>query len=222
MQRILVVDDDEGTRTQLCRRLGGSYEVLDTGNPEQALSMALELKPDAVVLDVAKPPHSGFELCQSLRSLSYTARIPVFLITERAGRVSTEQRESVGATAYFDRPLDVHALQRSLKRELEASKPERRDHVRVRMRVMLKLRGNDAQGKPFEELTSTENVSAGGFLCNSTAVLAPGAEVEVFLAGDQERFAGRARMVRRDSMVGPWQRYGFQFDERTAEWILQS
>ncbi len=221
MQRVLVVDDDEGTRNQLCLRLGGAYEVVGTGNPEQALGMALELKPDAVVLDVVTPPHSGFELCQSLRSLSYTSRIPVFLITERAGRVSQEHREAIGATAYFERPLDFHALRQRLDAELQGQKPEQREHVRVRMRVTLKLRGTDSTGNRFEEMTSTENVSAGGFLCNSSAALANGAAVEVFLSGEHERYAGKARMVRKDAVSGPWNRYGFKFEERTSEWILQ-
>ena len=50
-----------------------------------ALGLVLEHKPDAVLLDLVMPKVSGFELCQSLRSLSYTARIPVFVITGRPG-----------------------------------------------------------------------------------------------------------------------------------------
>jgi hypothetical protein len=70
-------------------------------------------------------------------------------------------------------------------------------------------------------LTATENVSAGGFLCNSTVTLSKGSSVDVYLGADNERFVGRARMVRKESTVTAWQRYGFQFLEKNSEWVLQ-
>ena len=46
MSRILIVDDDDATR-QLCRNyLEDSYEVVDTGDPELALMLALKNKPE--------------------------------------------------------------------------------------------------------------------------------------------------------------------------------
>jgi PleD family two-component response regulator len=68
--RILVVDDDDSMRNILRMRLADEYEVIDTGDPELALGLALEHKPDAVVLVLVMPKVSGFELCQNLRALS--------------------------------------------------------------------------------------------------------------------------------------------------------
>jgi hypothetical protein len=45
--------------------------------------------------------------------------------------------------------------------------------------------------------------------------------VDVWLAGGRERRAGTAEVVRRESPNTPWQKYGFHFVERTAEWIFQ-
>jgi hypothetical protein len=89
------------------------------------------------------------------------------------------------------------------------------------MHIGLMLRGTDAAGKTIEELTTTENASAGGFLCNSIASLVQGAVVEVFLSSGTERFVGKARVVRREAPGAPWQRYGFQFVENNSEWVLQ-
>jgi hypothetical protein len=87
--------------------------------------------------------------------------------------------------------------------------------------LSLKLRGTDANGKQFEELTTTENVSAGGFLCACTALLLKGAPVEVFLeSGEQQLYAGRAQVVRKEPGTA-WQRYGFHFEQITSEWVLQ-
>jgi hypothetical protein len=54
--------------------------------------------------------------------------------------------------------------------------------VRVRMRLALRLRGTGASGKAFEEITTTENVSAEGFMCNCISSLVKDAIVEVILS----------------------------------------
>lgn len=221
MPKILIVDDDEAMRGLLRMRLSDTYQIADTGEPEQALALALEHKPDAILLDLLMPEFSGFELCQSFRSLSYTSRIPIFIITGEAGAKYREHCESLGAKGYFQKPVDFTALKTALAAAVQGKQPERRAHPRVRMRVNLKLRGTDANGKPFEESTTTENVSAGGFLCNCTETLVKGAPVEVFLtSGGQARYAGRAQVVRKES-GSPWQRYGFHFEQITSDWVLQ-
>ncbi len=222
MPKILIVDDDESVRGLFKMRLSDSYQVVETGDPEQALALALEHKPDAILMDLMMPGFSGFELCQSFHALSYTSRIPIFVITGEAGAKYKEHCESLGTKGYFHKPVDFAALKAALAAELKAKQPERRAHKRVQMRVALKLRGTDANGKQFEESTMTENVSAGGFLCNSSEALVKGAPLEVFLtSGGQERYAGRAQVVRKESTGSAWQRYGCQFLETTSDWVLQ-
>lgn len=220
-RKILIVDDDESMRGMLRMRLMDAYQIIETGNPEQALGLALEHKPDAILLDLMMPRFSGFELCQSLRALSYTSQIPVFVISGEAGAKYREHCENLGARGYFQKPVDFKALRDKLDEEIGGKQADRRAHVRVRMRVILKLRGKDANGGTFEIGTATENVSAGGFLCGCTASLTKGMTVDVYLAGDPDRFAGRARVARQEAPGAPWQRYGFEFIERTAEWVLQ-
>jgi CheY-like chemotaxis protein len=222
MPKILIVDDDEAVRGLLRMRLSGSYQIVETGDPEQALGLALENKPDAILLDLMMPGFSGFELCQSLHSLSYTSRIPIFVITGEAGTKYKEHCESLGAKGYFHKPVDFTALKAALAEEMKGKQPERRAHKRVQMRVLLKLRGNDANGNPFEESTTTDNVSAGGFLCASTVTMMKGTPVDVFLSsGGVRRHAGRAHVVRKESTGSAFNRFGFQFVETTSDWVLQ-
>jgi DNA-binding response OmpR family regulator len=222
MSKILIVDDDDAMRGLLRARLESTYEVLDTGDPDQALGLALEHKPDAVLLDLIMPKFSGFDLCQSLRSLSYTSRIRVFVITGKGGDEAREYCQNLGATGFFQKPVDFSLLKRRLAEELESQRPERRGETRVRMRVTLKLRGTDAAGKPFEEVSITENVSAGGFLCNCAASLTTGTMVEVYLASGMERYVGLARVMRKESSDMTFQRYGFHLEAKEGEWVLQA
>lgn len=220
MPKVLIVDDDDAMRGMVRMRLAGAFEVIDTGDPEQALALTLEHKPDAVLLDLMMPKFSGFELCQSLRSLSYTSRIPIFVITGESGAKYKEHCTQLGATAFFEKPVDFQALKTALANELGTTRPERRAHVRVRMRLALKLKGSDAMGAPFEESVTTENISAGGFLCTCPASLVKDAVVEVFMVGGTVRSVGRAQVVRKE-VFSPWPRYGFRFVEKNSEWVLQ-
>ena len=222
MEKILVVDDDDALRGMLKMRLSDTYETIDTGNPVQALELALEHKPRAILLDLMMPDCSGFELCQTFHNLSYTARIPIFVVTGESAAKYRSYMSNLGAVDFFEKPIDFAKLKGRLAEELQNRTSERRTHVRVRMSLILKLKGADAAQRSFEQLTTTENVSAGGFLCTLPLVLAQDAAFDVFLSGSgHEKYVGRVRVVRREAPDTPWQRYAFQFIERTPEWILQ-
>jgi len=222
VEKILVVDDDDAMRGMLKMRLSDTYETIDTGNPVQALELALQHKPRAILLDLMMPDCSGFELCQSFHNLSYTARIPIFVVTGESAAKYRDYMSNLGAAGFFEKPIDFVKLKTRLAAELNGTPSERRAHVRVRMRLILKLKGTDASERSFEQLTTTENVSAGGFLCTLPLVLSENATFEVFLTGSgREQHVGRARVVRREAPDTPWQRYAFEFTSRTPEWILQ-
>jgi DNA-binding response OmpR family regulator len=222
VEKILIVDDDDAIRGMIKMRLSDTYETIDTGNPVQALGLALEHKPRAILLDLMMPDCSGFELCQSFHNLSYTARIPIFVVTGESSNKYRDYMSNLGAVGYFEKPIDFAKLKSRLAAELQIRPSERRAHTRVGMRIILKLKGTDASQRSFEQLTTTENVSAGGFLCTLPLMLTPDSSFQVFLSGSgHDHYVGSVRLVRREAPDTPEQRYAFQFTERTQEWILQ-
>ena len=60
MQKLLIIDDEEAMRRLLRINLSDSYEVIDTGDPEQGLALAMQNKPSAILLDLRMPRFSGF------------------------------------------------------------------------------------------------------------------------------------------------------------------
>jgi response regulator RpfG family c-di-GMP phosphodiesterase len=221
MDKILVVDDDDAMRGLLKLRLADTFETIDTGNPVQALELALQHKPRAILLDLMMPDCSGFELCQSFHNLSYTARIPIFVVTGESAHKYKDYMANLGAAGYFEKPIDFANLKRRLTEELTVRSVERRKHVRVKMKLILKLKGTDHGERSFEQLTTTDNVSAGGFLCSLPLILGANSTLKVFLSGGgRDCYVGTAKVVRREAPDTPWQRYAFQFVERTSEWIL--
>lgn len=220
MPRILVIDDEEAMRSLLRLRLQDTYEIIDTGNPEEALALALQHKPDAILMDLMMPKFSGFELCQTFASLSYTALIPVFVVSGESAAKYKDHCQNLGAAGFFQKPVDFKELRDRLAEKLQSKRLERRSEVRIRLHAVLKLKGKDISGAQFEVMAATENVSRSGFLCGFTVSLQNDTVVEVILAGANERYAGRARVVRTESPGTRWQRYGFRFVEKPQHWVL--
>jgi CheY-like chemotaxis protein len=74
VRRLLIVDDDEAIRRLFRLQLADEYEIIDTADPEQALALAMEHKPDAILLDMHMPKFSGFDLCRTFNSFSQKKR----------------------------------------------------------------------------------------------------------------------------------------------------
>jgi DNA-binding response OmpR family regulator len=205
----------------LRQRLEDLYEITDTGDPEEALAIALQVKPDCILLDLMMPKFSGFELCQTLASLSYTQQIPVFIISGEPKTQYEDFCRELGALAYFEKPVNFGALRARLAEVLSAKQKEHRTEVRVRLEVTLKLRGTDAGGGTFEVVTQTDNVSASGFRCVCTAPLKVDSVVAVSKVDDRDHYVGNARVIYVDSRRSVWPVSGFRFVEKPRHWVLQ-
>lgn len=220
MPRLLIVDDDESMRKLLRSRLEDSFEILDTPDPEEALALALQHKPDAILLDLMMPRYSGFEVCQTLSALSFTQHIPIFIVSGASSTHYKDFCENLGAKGFFQKPVDITALRTRLASVINGSHQDRRAEPRVRLKVMLRLRGLDSGNAPFDLLTMTENVSMNGFLCGFRAVVGQGATTEVYLETGVQQFVGEARVVRVDWPGTPGQTCEFQFIEPPVDWVL--
>lgn len=73
--RLLIADDDEAIRRLLALKLRAmGAEVLEARDGEEAVTLALELRPDGVFLDVLMPKRNGFEALAEMRSRGYDGR----------------------------------------------------------------------------------------------------------------------------------------------------
>lgn len=219
--KLLVVDDDEALRRLMRLELSESYEVIDTGEPEHGLALALEHMPDAILLDLRMPKYSGYELCQTFTSFSRTQPIPVVIVSGEGGAQTREHCKQLGAAAYFEKPLDFEALKVFLGGLAKASRHTPRSEVRVRLRVPLKLRGKDAQNKDFEEPATTENVSLSGFLCTCNRGIPVHSIVDVYMVSIHDEHVGRAQIMHAEAKTPPLYRYGCRFTEKKGPWVLR-
>src|SRR4029077_232398 len=80
--------------------------------------------------------------------------------------------ENTGAKGFFEKPVDFDALEKRLAELIALRHQGPRLEPRVRLRVMLTLKGIDPTQKEFDLMTATENVGSTGFLRGYPATLA--------------------------------------------------
>jgi CheY-like chemotaxis protein len=221
MPKLLLVDDDDAIRRLIRLELSDTYEIIDTGQPEEGLALAMEHKPEAILLDLRMPKYSGYELCQRFTSFSRTQMIPVIIVSGEAGGQTKEYCKQLGAAGYFEKPIDFAALRTCLSQLAVRRDHTPRAEVSVQLRVSLKLRGTNSKGEKFEEIAATENVSLNGFLCSCTTELKVNSVVDVYMTSHGNHHVGKASIVRAESKATPLRLYGCRFIEKTGPWVLK-
>jgi CheY-like chemotaxis protein len=222
MRRVLLIEDDDQMRKLIKQRLSDTYEVVDTGDGTEALGLALEHRPDVILLDLMMPRYSGLELCQTLSSVNPTQGIPILVITGQASADTKAYCLSLGAWDYFEKPVDFARLKSTIAEILKGTpKEEQETEATVHLKVIVKLRGKGTQGKEFELLTWTDEVSPSGFLCRCAIPVAKETQVEVFVTSRQgERRIGEAQLKNTFWENMPWQACQFKFVGPVTDWVV--
>jgi len=103
--KILLVDDSRLLRIANERTLmRAGYEVITAADGEEGLRLALESKPDMIVLDMMLPKLSGQEVLRQLRLNAASASTPVIVLTSLS-QSNREKLISEGASLYFEKSL---------------------------------------------------------------------------------------------------------------------
>ncbi|WP_020115993.1 SpoIIE family protein phosphatase [Streptomyces canus] len=120
--RLLVVDDNADMRAYLTQLLRPDYDVLLAADGLAALEMALAQPVELVLSDVMMPHMDGFELVRALRADPRTARLPIVLLTARAGEEESVQGRHAGADDYLAKPFSARQLLARVRTGLELSR----------------------------------------------------------------------------------------------------
>ena len=111
--RLLVVDDYESNLSGLRAFLQTDYDVVTTTSGSEAIRMAKDAPPDAVLLDVVMPEISGLEVCAELKQGADTRLIPIVLMSGRGDRQTRIAGLAAGADDFLDKPIDTEELERA-------------------------------------------------------------------------------------------------------------
>ena len=97
--RILIADDHELVRRGICTILNAEPGWVVCGeatNGREALAMAMELRPDIMILDLGLPEMNGLEVTRRVRGLS----IAVLIVTVQSAETTIQDAIDAGASGY--------------------------------------------------------------------------------------------------------------------------
>lgn len=101
-KKILLVEDDETLAMVYQQRLElEGFKVKHSVNGEQALSDAVEFKPDLVLLDVMMPKLNGFDVLDILRNSPQTRNVHIIMLTALSQPKDAERARELGADDFL-------------------------------------------------------------------------------------------------------------------------
>jgi DNA-binding response OmpR family regulator len=101
-QTILLVEDDDNLANVYETRLHAEgFITKRVNNGEDALAVALQVKPDLIVLDIMMPKVSGFDVLDILRNTPETANVKVIMLTALSQESDRDRAKALGVDDYL-------------------------------------------------------------------------------------------------------------------------
>jgi two-component system phosphate regulon response regulator PhoB len=122
--KILLVEDDASLIELVTYNLEKEgFDVVRTGDGEEALTLADEEKPDLVILDWMIANLSGIEVCRRLRRAPATANLPIVMLTARGDEADRIRGLETGADDYMTKPFSPRELIARIRAVLRRLRP---------------------------------------------------------------------------------------------------
>ena len=116
MSRLAIVDDEADLVEALAMRFQVSgFEVRTAEDGPKGIELVHRFRPDVVLLDVAMPGMSGWDVCRALRDDPETREIPILIMTAAMLRGAEDAAQAAGADGVVRKPFDDRALVETVK-----------------------------------------------------------------------------------------------------------
>ena len=118
---ILIVEDNEKNR-KLARDVlqFKGYRTIEAETGEDGVALALEQKPDLILMDYQLPGIDGIEAFRRIRSDASTAHIPIVAITASAMPEEAKKMKDAGFDGFQTKPINVKEFTQAVATVLSA------------------------------------------------------------------------------------------------------
>ena len=115
-KKVLIVDDEQAIIDVLVYNLKKEgYETLEATDGITAVNMALEEKPDLMLLDIMLPKLDGLSVCKRVKNY---LNIPILMLTAKDAEIDKIVGLELGADDYITKPFSVRELMARVKANL--------------------------------------------------------------------------------------------------------
>lgn len=138
---ILIVDDEAPIRDILVYNLEKEgYKTIEAADGMSAVDIALEQKPDLILLDIMLPKLDGLSVCKRIKN---SFNVPILMLTAKDGEIDKILGLELGADDYITKPFSVRELVARVKanlrkveavsanQEMEKSNPNKKKENRI-------------------------------------------------------------------------------------------
>jgi CheY-like chemotaxis protein len=122
MAKTILLVDDSATSRLKSRMIFGNmteYEFISACDGKEGVEMALQRRPDLILMDVEMPRMTGIEACRALRENAATRDVPIVLLTMRGEDSAVKKGFDSGCTEYMLKPVNEEKLIAVLKKYLK-------------------------------------------------------------------------------------------------------
>lgn len=111
MTTVLLIDDDVVSLELITEAMKAEgYDAVALTDPEQAIEVAVELKPDFIIIDIIMPNKSGLELCRDFKLNPATREIPIMLLSASDDVDHAIASLHLGCVDYLRKPIRAGQL----------------------------------------------------------------------------------------------------------------
>ncbi|HEY2713684.1 MAG TPA: response regulator [Chthoniobacterales bacterium] len=117
MPTVLLIEDDSESRRTTAELFGReNWEILEAGDGEAGIHLALKHRPELILCDLLMPKANGFQVCRSLRQL--LQRTKIIIVSGRDYGVDRKSALEAGADEYLVKPIRWENLHEVIERVL--------------------------------------------------------------------------------------------------------
>ncbi len=119
-RKILVIDDREENRLVVINMLEPlGFKLAEAQDGQMGLALALQIRPDLIITDVAMAGMGGLEMTRRLRQLPNFTTTPIIASPATLSQVDMQDSIDAGCSSFFPKPIEFTGLLAELQRHLE-------------------------------------------------------------------------------------------------------
>ncbi len=116
---ILLIEDNEQNlylTTFLLEQNG--FKVVQARSGPEGIALALQGRPDLILLDIQLPLMDGYAVARELRTYPALRDVPIIAVTSYAMAGDKERTLAAGCTGYIEKPIDPDTFKSEIERHL--------------------------------------------------------------------------------------------------------
>ena len=117
MKKVLVIEDNENNMELITFILeANNYETIRAATGQLGVNLAVQERPDFIILDIQLPDIMGTEVLELIRESEVGHTIPIIAMTSYAMAGDREKLLNAGCDGYIEKPIDPAAVMTQIQK----------------------------------------------------------------------------------------------------------